>query len=170
MDGQDIRRASRRNVRSVVTLVPQEPILFDESIRENLLCGNPRATEEDLISIAALTQLDRVLAKVPGGLDEPLGPLGNRPSGGEKKRVALARTLLQSPSILILDEITSALDEPTAAALLQGLNTFRKARTLVVISHRPATIFVGRQNYCGARRRGCRQRQAPGAALAMPSV
>src|SRR5258708_29020569 len=90
---------------------------------------------------AALTQLDRVLRKLPRGLDEPLGPLGGRLSGGEKKRLALARTLLQQPRILIVDEITSALDGPTAVALLQGLELFRQARTLVVISHRPATIL-----------------------------
>jgi len=85
--------------------------------------------------------LDEVLRRLPRGLDEPLGPLGGRLSGGEKKRLALARTLLQQPRILIVDEITSALDGPTAVRLLQGLEVFRHARTLVVISHRPATIL-----------------------------
>ncbi len=125
----------------LLTLVPQDPILFDETIRENLLYGNPRATGKDLETVAALTQLDRVLQTLPRGLDEPLGPLGGRLSGGEKKRLALARTLLQQPRILIVDEITSALDGPAAAGLLQGLELFRQARTLVVISHRPATIL-----------------------------
>jgi ATP-binding cassette, subfamily B, bacterial HlyB/CyaB len=82
-----------------------------------------------------------VLERLPKGLDEPLGPLGGRLSGGEKKRLALARTLLQRPRILIVDEITSALDGPAAAGLLQGLELFRQARTLIVISHRPATIL-----------------------------
>jgi ABC-type multidrug transport system fused ATPase/permease subunit len=122
-------------------LVPQDPVLFDETIRENLLYGNPRATGKDLETVAALTQLDRVLQTLPRGLDEPLGPLGGRLSGGEKKRLALARTLLQQPRILIVDEITSALDGPAAAGLLQGLELFRQARTLLVISHRPATIL-----------------------------
>ena len=125
----------------LLTLVPQDPVLFDETIRENLLYGNPRATGKDLETVAALTQLDRVLQTLPRGLDEPLGPLGGRLSGGEKKRLALARTLLQQPRILIVDEITSALDGPAAAGLLQGLELFRQARTLVVISHRPATIL-----------------------------
>jgi ABC-type multidrug transport system fused ATPase/permease subunit len=102
---------------------------------------NPSATGKDLETVAALTQLDRVLLTLPRGLDEPLGPLGGRLSGGEKKRLALARTLLQQPRILIVDEITSALDGPAAAGLLQGLDLFRQARTLVVISHRPATIL-----------------------------
>ncbi len=139
--GQDIRQVGRRSLRAIVTLVPQDPVLFDETIRENLLHGNPRATGKDLETVAALTQLDRVLQTLPKGLDEPLGPLGGRLSGGEKKKMALARTLLQQPRILIVDEITSALDGPAAAGLLQGLELFRQARTLVVISHRPATIL-----------------------------
>jgi len=138
--GQDIRQVGRRSLRATLTLVPQDPVLFDETIRENLLYGNPGATGKDLETVAALTQLDRVLQTLPRGLDEPLGPHGGRLSGGEKKRLALARTLLQQPKILIVDEITSALDGPAAAGLLQGLELFRQARTLVVISHRPATI------------------------------
>ncbi|MCU1224340.1 MAG: Methionine transporter ATP-binding protein [Edaphobacter sp.] len=139
--GQDIQRVGRRSLRALLTLVPQEPILFDGTVRENLLYGNPRATEKDLETVSALTQLDRVLLKLPKGLDEPLGPSGGRLSGGEKKRLALARSLLQQPRILIVDEITSALDGPAAAGLLQGLELFCQARTLVVISHRPATIL-----------------------------
>jgi ABC-type multidrug transport system fused ATPase/permease subunit len=141
LGGTDIRDISPRSLRSIVTLVPQDPILFDETIRENLLYGNPQATSKDLDTVSALTQLNEVLRRVPGGFDEPLGPLGNRLSGGEKKRLALARTLLQEPNLLILDEITSALDEPAAASILQGLELFRKARTLIIISHRPATML-----------------------------
>jgi ATP-binding cassette subfamily B protein len=139
--GQDIQDVSRWSLRATITLVPQDPILFDDTVRENLLYGNPAATGKDLETVAAFTQLDEVLRRLPRGLDEPLGPLGGRLSGGEKKRLALARTLLQQPRILIVDEITSALDRPTAVGLLQGLEMFRQARTLVVISHRPATIL-----------------------------
>jgi len=139
--GQDIKDVSRWNLRTVITLVPQDPVLFNDTIRENLLYGNPSATRGDLERVAAVTQLEEVLRKLPRGFDEPLGPLGGRLSGGEKKRLALARTLLQQPGILIVDEITSALDGPTAAGLLQELKLFREARTLVVISHRPATIL-----------------------------
>src|SRR5882672_832626 len=95
LGGQDIRQVGRRSLRATLTLVPQDPVLFDETIRENLLYGNPGATGKDLEAVAALTQLDRVLQTLPRGLDEPLGPLGGRLSGGEKKRLALARTLLQ---------------------------------------------------------------------------
>jgi ATP-binding cassette subfamily B protein len=115
--------------------------LFDDTVRENLLYGNPAATAADLEMVSALTQFDQVLRKLPRGFDEPLGPLGGRLSGGEKKRLALARTLLQQPRILIVDEVTSALDAPTAVGLLRGLELFREGRTLVVISHRPATIL-----------------------------
>src|SRR5580693_2847307 len=139
--GKDIHGVDRRSLRAYITLVPQDPILFDETIRQNLLYGNPRATDGDLDSVAALTQFDRVLQRLPRGLDEPLGPLGNSLSGGERKRLALARTLLQQPRILIVDEITSSLDAPSAAGLLEGLDLFRRSRTLVVVTHRPATIL-----------------------------
>lgn len=139
--GKDIQDVDRRSLRASITLVPQDPFLFDETIRENLLFGNPGATSSDLDTVAALTQLDRVLQRLPGGLDEPLGPLGGRLSGGERKRLALARSLLQRPRILIVDEVTSSLDAPTAAGLLEGLDLFRQSRTLVVVSHRPATIL-----------------------------
>jgi ABC-type multidrug transport system fused ATPase/permease subunit len=139
--GTDIHDVDRRSLRASITLVPQDPFLFDETIRENLLYGNPGATSSDLDTVAALTQLDRVLQRLPRGFDEPLGPLGCRLSGGERKRLALARTLLQQPRILIVDEITSSLDAPSAAGLLDGLDLFRRARTLVVVSHRPATIL-----------------------------
>jgi ABC-type multidrug transport system fused ATPase/permease subunit len=139
--GKDIQDIDRRSLRAGITLVAQDPFFFDATIRENLLYGNPGATASDLDAVAALTQLDRVLQRLPRGLDEPLGPLGGRLSGGERKRLALARTLLQQPKILILDEITSSLDAPSASGLLEGLDLFRRARTLVVVSHRPATIL-----------------------------
>src|ERR1700730_18369119 len=139
--GKDIHDVDHRSLRGYITLVPQDPVLFDETIRQNLLYGNPGATSRDLDTVAALTQLDRVLLRLPSGLDEPLGPLGNSLSGGERKRLALARTLLQQPKILIVDEITSSLDAPSAAGLLEGLDLFRRTRTLVVVSHRPTTIL-----------------------------
>jgi ATP-binding cassette subfamily B protein len=139
--GRDIYDVDRRSLRSFITLVPQDPFFFDQTIRESLLFGNPGATKGELDAVAAVTQLDRILEKLPKGLDESLGTLGRRLSGGEKKRLALARALLQQPRILIVDEITSSLDAPTAAGLLAGLDLFRQARSLVVVSHRPATIL-----------------------------
>ena len=139
--GRDIHGVGHRSLRATITLVPQDPFLFDQTIRESLLYGNPSATKHELDEVAALTQLDRVLKRLPKGLDESLGPLGSRLSGGERKRLALARALLQQPKILIVDEITSSLDAPSAAGLLEGLDLFRRTRTLVVVSHRPATIL-----------------------------
>ena len=141
VEGRDIQRMGRRNLRNRINLVPQDPILFDGTIRGNLLYGNPNASHRDLDRVADLAQLNGVLSKLPRGLDEPLGPFGAKLSGGEKKRLALARALLQEPSILIVDEVTSSLDAPTAAGLLDGLGLFRKARTLIVVSHRPSTIL-----------------------------
>jgi ATP-binding cassette subfamily B protein len=139
--GSDTQEVGGRSLRATISLVPQDPILFDETIRGNLLYGNPLATSSDLDEVATLTQLDQVLRRLPRGFDESLGPLGARLSGGEKKRLALARTLLQQPRILIVDEITSSLDAPSATALLHGLEHFRRSRTLVVVSHRPSTIL-----------------------------
>jgi len=139
--GSDTQEVGGRSLRATISLVPQDPILFDETIRGNLLYGNPLATSSDLDEVAALSQLDHVLRRFPRGFDEPLGPLGTKLSGGEKKRLALARTLLQQPRILIVDEITSSLDAPSATAILQALDTFRQGRTLIVVSHRPSTIL-----------------------------
>jgi ABC-type multidrug transport system fused ATPase/permease subunit len=139
--GRDTQEVGGRSLRATISLVPQDPILFDETIRGNLLYGNPLATSSDLDEVAALTQLDQVLRRLPRGFDESLGPLGAKLSGGERKRLALARTLLQQPRILIVDEITSSLDGPSATALLHGLEHFRRSRTLVVVSHRPSTIL-----------------------------
>jgi ABC-type multidrug transport system fused ATPase/permease subunit len=138
--GRDIQDVGRRSLRTNITLVPQDPFFFDTTIRENLLYGNPRATISDLDEVISLARLDVVVNKLPKGLDEQMGRLGKRLSGGEKKRVALARALLQGSKILILDEITSALDGPAAAELLKGLDVIRLRRTLLVISHRPTTI------------------------------
>ena len=139
--GSDAQEVGGRSLRATISLVPQDPILFDETIRGNLLYGNLLATSSELDEVAGLTQLDQVLRRLPRGFDESLGPLGAKLSGGEKKRLALARTLLQQPRILIVDEITSSLDAPSATALLHGLEHFRRSRTLVVVSHRPSTIL-----------------------------
>lgn len=139
--GTDTHDVGGRSLRATISLVPQDPILFDETIRGNLLYGNPLATCSDLHEVAGLTQLDLILRRLSKGFEEPLGPLGAKLSGGEKKRLALARTLLQQPRILIVDEITSSLDAPSATALLHGLEHFRRSRTLVVVSHRPSTIL-----------------------------
>jgi ATP-binding cassette subfamily B protein len=140
IDGVDVRHMGKRNLRSVVTVVPQEPVLFDASIRENLRYGDPSATSEDVEQVVSMAQLDEVIRKLPRGFEEPLGPMGRKLSGGEKKRVALARAFLQRPQILILDEVTSGVDGPTATRILEALDTFLQGRSVVLISHKASAV------------------------------
>ena len=137
VEGIDIRDLQLKSLRSSVILVPQDPVLFDLTLRENLLYGNAAASPEELERVARIAQLQPVIDRLPQGWDEPLGPKGNRLSGGERQRVALARALLQRPSVLILDECTSALDALTEARLLAGLDSFLQDVTTIMISHRP---------------------------------
>jgi len=137
IDGYDVRDIKLKSLRSSVIFVPQDPVLFDVTLRENLLYGNTRATDDELARVSRLAQLESVIRKLPNGWNEPLGPRGNRLSGGERQRVALARALLQHPKILILDECTSALDAVTERRLLDGLDSFLQNVTTIIISHRP---------------------------------
>ena len=137
VDGIDVRDLQLRSLRSSIIFVPQDPVLFDITLKENLLFGNPQATEDQLERVAKLARLENLINRLPKGWNEPLGPRGNRLSGGERQRVALARALLQRPRVLILDESTSALDAATEKYVLSGLNEFLQDVTTIVISHRP---------------------------------
>jgi ABC-type multidrug transport system fused ATPase/permease subunit len=118
-------------------VVPQDPILFDMTLRENVCCSAGRDWPPELLErVADVVQLRDIVAGLPKGWDEPLGPRGGRLSGGEKQRVAIARALLNQPEILILDESTSALDLATENRLLEALADFFRGRTLIFISHR----------------------------------
>lgn len=137
LDGNDVRDFKLKSLRSAVIFVPQDPVLFDVTLRENLLYGNPQASEDEIERVTKLAQLDVLINRLPKGLDESLGPRGNRLSGGERQRVALARALLQHPKVLILDECTSALDELTEKRLLHALDQHLRDVTTIIISHRP---------------------------------
>jgi ABC-type multidrug transport system fused ATPase/permease subunit len=137
VEGLDVRDIKLKSLRSCVIFVPQDPILFDVTLRENLLYGNAEATQDELDKVTRLAQLESLMNRLPNGWDEPLGPRGNRLSGGERQRVALARALLQRPRILILDECTSALDALTEKCLLDGLDRYLQNVTTIIISHRP---------------------------------
>ena len=137
VEGVDVRDITLRSLRSSVIFVPQDPVLFNVTLRENLLYGSPQATQAELDKVTRLAQLQSLVERLPNGWNEPLGPRGNRLSGGERQRVALARALLQRPKILILDECTSALDALTEKRLLGELDRFLQDVTTIIISHRP---------------------------------
>jgi ABC-type multidrug transport system fused ATPase/permease subunit len=139
--GMDIRDVKLRSLRSAVSLVPQEPVLFDATLRQNLIYGtsiNPSDTE--LGDIALLTRLDQVVQRFSRGWNENIGTRGCKLSGGERQRLALARALLQHPQVLILDESTSALDAPNEKHILDGLDAFMQERANIIISHRLSAL------------------------------
>jgi subfamily B ATP-binding cassette protein MsbA len=140
VEGLDVRDIKLKSLRSSVIFVPQDPVLFDVTLRENLLYGNIQASQDELDKVVSLAQLESLIDRLARGWDEPLGPRGNRLSGGERQRIALARALLQHPRVLILDECTSALDAHTERLVLNGLDEVLKNVTTIIISHRPYPV------------------------------
>ncbi len=141
LDGIDVRRLRLRDLRGTVAVVPQEPLLFDATLRENLLLARRRATEAEIDEVVRMAQLEETIGRMPLGLDQPVGPRGGLLSGGERQRVAIARAILQQPRVLVLDEATSALDGPTEQRLLAALRAFGRDRTIIVVAHRLAPIL-----------------------------
>lgn len=140
IDSRDVKSMKLASLRSTVCLVPQDPVLFNATLRENLMMGDPRASSVALEEAVELAQLSSLIRRLPRGWDEPVGPRGSKLSGGERHRLALARAILQRPRILILDELTSSLDYLTESAILKSLDGFVEGRTVLVISHRLSTI------------------------------
>jgi ABC-type multidrug transport system fused ATPase/permease subunit len=138
IDGRDVRTLQLRTLRQAISFVPQEPILFQGTLRENLRHGCPTATPEDLDRAVRIACLTDVVDRLPDGLKSMLGPMGAGLSGGERQRVAIARAILQDRPILILDEATSALDARTERRLLARLKTWCADRIVIVVSHRLA--------------------------------
>jgi ABC-type multidrug transport system fused ATPase/permease subunit len=122
--------------------VPQEPVLFSATLRENLLIAKPAASEHELVEAAEAASLLDLIHRLPNGWDEPLGTLGSRLSGGERQRVALARALLQERPILILDEATSALDTESETRVLTRVRDHARNCLLIIISHRLANAHL----------------------------
>ncbi len=140
IDGQDIVAVTQASLRAAIGMVPQDTVLFNDSIGYNIRYGRWDASDAEVREAAALAQIDRFIAAVPGGYDAQVGERGLKLSGGEKQRVAIARTILKAPPILILDEATSALDSFTEHEIQEALRRVAKGRTTLVIAHRLSTV------------------------------
>jgi ATP-binding cassette subfamily B protein len=145
IDGHDLRDLAAEDLAAVVGVVSQEAYLVHASIRDNLLLARPGASEAQLWRSLAAAQIDDLVAGLPGGLDTMVGARGHRFSGGEKQRLAIARTLLRDPKVLVLDEATSALDNDTERELQRALDTLSAGRTTITIAHRLTTIESAEQ-------------------------
>ncbi len=138
IDGRDVRDIALRDLRQAIAVVPQDPLLFQGTLRDNLRHACPTATFDEISRAAAIACLNDVVARLPKGWDSELGPGGSGLSGGERQRVAIARALLQRRPILILDEATSALDPNTEQQLLTRLEDWCAGRLTILVSHRVA--------------------------------
>ncbi|HWA00377.1 MAG TPA: ABC transporter ATP-binding protein/permease [Caulobacterales bacterium] len=140
IDGQDLRDVTQASLRGVLGLVPQDVVLFNDTIRHNIAYGRPEATQAELEEAARRAQLLHFIESLPQGWDTRVGERGLKLSGGEKQRVGIARVVLKNPKILILDEATSSLDSATEAEVQKALHEAAKGRTTVVVAHRLSTI------------------------------
>jgi ATP-binding cassette subfamily B protein len=140
VDGQDIREVTQVSLRAMIGIVPQDTVLFNDTIFYNIAYGNPEATREEVEEAARLAKIDQFIRSLPDGYEARVGERGLKLSGGEKQRVAIARTILKRPAILIFDEATSALDTHTEKAIQASLAEVSADRTTLIIAHRLSTV------------------------------
>ena len=140
IDGQDIREVSQESLRTAIGVVPQDTVLFNDSIYYNIAYGRPEASRDEVIAAARAAHILAFIESLPQGWDSIVGERGLKLSGGEKQRVAIARTLLKNPVLLILDEATSALDSKTEKAIQAELLEIARSRTSLIIAHRLSTV------------------------------
>jgi ATP-binding cassette, subfamily B, heavy metal transporter len=140
VDGQDIRDVTQTSLRAAIGIVPQDTVLFNDTIFYNIAYGNPEATRAEVEEAARLAKIDQFIRSLPDGYETRVGERGLKLSGGEKQRVAIARTILKRPAILIFDEATSALDTHTEKAIQASLAEVSADRTTLVIAHRLSTV------------------------------
>jgi len=140
VDDQDLRGVRQASLRAAIGIVPQDTVLFNDSIEYNIAYGRPAATHEEIIAAARLAQIHDFVATLPEGYDTPVGERGLKLSGGEKQRVAIARAILKNPRILIFDEATSALDSKSEKLIQAELAQISADRTTLTIAHRLSTI------------------------------
>jgi ATP-binding cassette subfamily B protein len=141
IDGVDTAQADPKAVRELIGLVPQEPVIFAENVRENIRYGRPEASDEEVRAAAESANALNFIEELPEGFDTWLGERGVRLSGGQRQRLAIARAILRDPVILLLDEATSALDAESERMVQQALEQLMQDRTTIVIAHRLATVL-----------------------------
>jgi ATP-binding cassette subfamily B protein len=140
VDGQNIQDVTQDSLRQAIGIVPQDTVLFNDTIRYNIQYGNLDSTEQEVKEAAALAQIETFIESLPEGWDTKVGERGLKLSGGEKQRVAIARAILKRPDILVFDEATSSLDSSTEQAIQQTLKQVSSATTTMVVAHRLSTI------------------------------
>ncbi|WP_194094720.1 ABCB family ABC transporter ATP-binding protein/permease [Marivivens aquimaris] len=140
IDGQDLRDVTQDSLHQMIGVVPQDTVLFNDSIRYNIAYGNPEASEDEVIAAARAAKIHDFVMSLPRGYDTEVGERGLKLSGGEKQRVGIARTILKNPPILLLDEATSALDTDTERYIQAQLQEMGEGRTVITIAHRLSTI------------------------------
>ena len=140
IDGQDIAEVQQSTLRAAIGIVPQDTVLFNDTIGYNIAYGRGEASQAQVQEAASGAAIDRFVAALPEGYDAMVGERGLKLSGGEKQRVAIARTLLKNPPILVLDEASSALDSRTEQAIQETLDRIAETRTTILIAHRLSTI------------------------------
>jgi ATP-binding cassette subfamily B protein len=144
-DGMDIRQLDPETLRHQIGLVPQDPVIFSANAWDNIRCGNPKASDEEVLKAAEAASAREFLEALPQGFDTFLGEKGIRLSGGQKQRIAIARAIIRNPRILLLDEATSALDSRSEQQVQAALDTVMKGRTTLVIAHRLSTVRHARR-------------------------
>jgi len=145
IDGQDIAEVTQTSLRAAIGMVPQDTVLFNDTIGYNVQYGHWEASNDDIRRAADLAQIDRFIATLPEGYETSVGERGLKLSGGEKQRVAIARTLLKDPPLLIFDEATSALDSANERAIQAELQNAARDKTALVIAHRLSTVVDAHQ-------------------------
>jgi len=145
IDGQDIARVTQESLRTIVGVVPQETVLFDNSLYYNIAYGRPDATPEEVTRVIKSAHLDQLLTRLPEGLETKVGERGLKLSGGEKQRVAIARALLKNPYVYVFDEATSALDTRTERVIQKNLEEISEGATTLIIAHRLSTVVYANQ-------------------------
>jgi ATP-binding cassette subfamily B protein len=140
IDGIDVRDASFESLAATVGVVSQETYLFHATVRENLRFACPQATDEEIEAAARTARIHELVASLPDGYDTVVGERGYRFSGGEKQRIAIARTILRNPPVLVLDEATSSLDTRTEREVQEELDLLAEGRTTITIAHRLSTV------------------------------